>query len=211
VTASHHGYMSEKISVKGAIGFDAISIGSTLVDELIDEGKLPHDFEFRALGLDQAERSAIVRKDIFAALGRGKLSGDQYLDGPLPDCVFIPYDEERTSILKRVDDVYYQASDLRRAGKHEGAALSRTYRVWAGFVERLNPCLYDYFELADVKDSTGKISRDAARNLNGIVIRDEPLLEHYRTFTHSLGTAAIEYRLLHFMLLENHMELGLLD
>jgi len=206
-----HEYMTERISVHGSIGYGTMAAGDALVDKLIKDEKLPYDFEFRALGIDEDHRTEVLKLDILAAAGHGEPSGEPYLSGPLPNCVVIPSDEQQVQVMRSVGEDYHRLADLRRVARHEGARQSVTYNIWASYIQEFNPVLFDRFRLVDLAGKKGDPGKGFVYGLSRAIIRDEPLFQRYQTKERLLGTSAIERRLLHLLLLENHPELGPLD
>ena len=59
---------------------------------LVQQGKLPADFLFRALDIDSEQREAITVQDVGAAMGLNEPSGHPVLNATqeLPACVHVP-------------------------------------------------------------------------------------------------------------------------
>lgn len=185
-------------------------IGDVLIDKLIASGDLPYDYEFRVLGIDKDRRSDVVTADILAKIGLSEPSGEAYLTGPLPDCVMIPSGEEQLKILQSLDEDYYRLADLWRSGQIENASKSTVYNAWISYIKDLNPDLYKQHGLEGIS-TKGDPVRKYLYGLNRVIISDEALYGRYQSKERLLGAAAIERRILHTMLLDNHMELGVLD
>lgn len=203
--------MTERLKVTGSLGFGTMEISDKLIDRLIEDGELPYDFEFRSLAIEYDSRSEVVAADVLSKIGYSEPSGKTYLTGPLPDCVLIPSGDEQVQILENLSEDYYRFADLQRVGAKLGAAKRTTYNVWASYIKELNPALYGKLQLTEPQETKGDPVKKFIYGIGRVVLRDEPLHERYESNERLLGATVIERRLLHYMLLDNHLELGLLD
>jgi|GEM_PF-4978533 len=182
---------------------------TSVMEALAAEHKLPADFQFRLFMLDEEERATVATQDILAAMGHGEGSGHSYLTDELPDCMWMGYYTRNINhILGTLSVDYYKRSDL----AHVGSEITPRHvarSAWDIYVKQLDPELHQRLTAPDVHDdSKARYVNRCIANLGKVIIRDEALLDLYHSEESLEGHGNVKRELLHYLLLDNHPELG---
>lgn len=182
---------------------------TSIMEALSADGKLPADFQFRLLMVDDKERASVATQDILAAMGYGEPSGNSYLTDELSDCVWMGYYTRNVPATLRTLPVdYYKRSDLIRVT----GGLTKphvAHAAWDIYVRQLDPELYRHATKPDVDDgSKARYMQRCRANLGKVVIRDSALLDLYHRDQPLEGHGGVKRGLLRYLLLDNHPELG---
>ncbi len=205
--------MSEFVSVPMSLWGIRSEIADASLSTLVDQGKLPADFEFRALAIeDDKERQRIALQDIKAALGAGEPSEHPYLTQELPDCVtvYAGGTKTRTEILRDIDVDYHQLGTLLHIAEEEGVQRYHGYQAWAGYIKHLDPAKYTKLEgIMEPGPQRGSFSKrhNFQHRLASTVIRDSALMPIYENPTVIPGHGPVKRGLLRLLLQDNHLDL----
>lgn len=205
--------MSEFVHVPTSLWGIRDDIADTVLEMLAEQGKLPYDFEFRALAIDDSEaRQQIALQDIRAALGIGEPSGHCYMTQELPDCVSVPVGgtKSRTAILREISTDYHQLRTLLHIADDQQVGSYHGYQAWAGYIRFLDP--EKYARLQQIKapgSQRGSFSKlyNFRSNLGNVVIRDSGLMPIYNNPRLIPGHGPIKQDLLRILLQDNHPEI----
>lgn len=205
--------MSELVHVPVSLWGIRDDIAEAALAMLVKQGKLPADFEFRSLAIeDSKERQRIALQDIHAAFGTGEPSGHPYITQELPDCVSVPVGQtkSRTAILREIDTDYHQLGTLFTIADDQRIKDYHCYQAWAAYVKFLDP--EKYAKLQKIKEpgpQRGSFSKmyNFTSNLGEIVIRDSGLIPIYENPKLIPGHGPIKQGLLRILLQDNHPEI----
>lgn len=201
----------EMIKVRGALGggVDA-DIADHLLRQLVEQGKLPADFQFRLLGVaDWKERNALILQDIKALMGEGEPSGHPYLTGPLPDVVSIPNTDPKRPVLAALDEDYHMLYDFLGIAENFQVAPHYASSAWADYINILNPSLAS--RLLEIRDPEAPRSTFLSKErqywgaVGRVVIKDVALMGIYHSRLR--GHGPLRHEMLKELLLDNHPEL----
>jgi hypothetical protein len=205
-------HMSEVVKIPGVLGVSS-EIEDAVIGELVSRQLLPSDFYFRLLSVEPDTRESIAGKDVLKALGYGEGSGNNYLTQDLPDCTFVPGPAPIKPILEQLEDDYHRLYDLRNVTDQLGLEQHIALQSWAMYTKALNPGLFDRLHLpSDVyyRSEAGNSRRYQYKFMLGrVVIKDSALLDIYNGNREVVGHGPVRQRLLHYLLLDNHPDLGL--
>jgi hypothetical protein len=207
--------MSEFVSVPASLWGIKQDVADMAMQALVRQGKLPADFEFRVLAIqDSDERRQIALQDIGAALGNGEPSGHPYMTQELPDCMSVPTGGTKSlfAILKEIDVDYHQLDTLLDIADDLEVKTYHGYQAWAGYVKFLDPARYARLqEIREPGPQRGSFSKlyNYQSGLLNIIIRDSALMPIYEDPALIPGHGPIKQGLLHALLQDNHPEIGL--
>jgi hypothetical protein len=204
-------YMPEMIEIRGALGGGVDGdIAGVLLQRLVEEGKLPADFQFRLLGIsDWRERNALILQDIKALMGEGEPTNHPYLTGPLPDAVIVNSNNPKRPILAALSEDYHMYADFGRIAEGMKIAPHYATSTWADYVGIINPELAA--QLLEVRDPRGPraqlMSKEAQywNAVRQVVIKDVALMGIYHS--RPRGHGPMRQEMLKELLLDNHPEL----
>jgi hypothetical protein len=208
--------MSEYVHVPTSLWGLQGDIASVALEVLAAQGKLPNDFEFRALTIqDVKERHEIALQDVRAALGIGEPSGHPYMTQELPDCITVPIGgtKSRTEILREVSCDYHQLGTLLGIAEDSAVRRYHGYQSWAGYLKFLDP--QKYAALQRIKEPgprQGSFSKgyNYKNSLLDVVIKDSALVPIYENPDLIPGHGPIKQGILRILLQDNHPEIEIL-
>lgn len=208
--------MSEYVHVPISLWGIRDGIAEATMTVLVDQGKLPADFEFRALTIDDSnERQQIALQDVRAALKLGKPTEHPYLTQALPNCVVVPVAQSktRTAILREISTDYHQLGTLLHIADDQQVERSHGYQAWAAYVKFLNPEKYVALQqIRELGPQRGTFSRlhNYRSYLGDIVIRDSGLMPIYENPKLITKHGPVKQGLLRLLLQDNHPEIEVL-
>lgn len=205
---------TELINIPGSVLL--FNLGDVVMDNLVADGKLPHDFQFRLLGVNQEERPGVATADIMQALGYGEGSGHSYLTDPLPDCAVIPGFHDTSPLrplLSSLDEDYHSLGSLYRVAENMNVMSYIATQSWALYFRLLSPQLYHTVITKPYEDQRGgikvsKMTKGSQWVLSRTIIKDAALLQIYNEEIDFPHRTLQRQRLLHYLLADNHPELG---
>lgn len=200
--------MSERVKITGLFGSGEHAVGDVVIDELVQAGKLPRDFEFRLFAiLDKETRIKVGTQDVLAALGYGEPSGNSYITDELPNCMYLDTFAELRPILQAVDEDYHRLYDLECVAHDNGKPDFHAVHAWEIYVDHLDADLSERIHGLSRDVSTHKQRGKLMYRLGQVVIKDSALLEIYNDPQQLPGHGKVKQRLLYDLLLDNHPQL----
>lgn len=205
--------MSEYIHVPRSLWGISGDISRTALKHLISIDRLPADFEFRALAIeDQQQRYEIALQDIRHAFGMGEPSGHPYLTQQLPDCMVVPTASTKSlkEILTEVNEDYHRLGTLLRIADYLNTDKYHAYQAWAGYIKYLAPTMYSGIEaIKQPGPQRGSFSKDYnfKSRLLDVVIKDSALMPIYDDANLINGHGPIKHEMLRLLLADNHPEI----
>ena len=185
--------MTEYVHVPTSLTGITDEIARFTIEMLVEQGKLPPDFEFRALAIDSQDRGKIALQDIMAGLGRGEPTGNPYLTEELLDCVqiFAGGTKSVHEILTEVAVDYHELSTLCDIAYYNNIPETQARQAWLQYIKCFDP------------------NRRGSFSLQSIIIRDSALMQVYENPQLIKGHGPLRLRLLGALLRDNHPDIGL--
>ena len=207
--------MSEYVNVPTSLWGIQGDIADATMQLLVKQGKLPGDFEFRALAIEDDEadtRGSVALQDILAAMGRGEPTHHPYLTQELPDCVQIYAGGTKSvrKILSEIDTEYHQLGTLLNIASDSEIQRHHAYQAWFQYIKFLDPKRYDrYKAILEPGPMRGSLSKqwNLRHALGTTIIRDSALMPIYENPKLVPGHGPIKQGLLRILLQDNHPEI----
>jgi hypothetical protein len=205
--------MGETVQIPGLFGI-ANHIGETVIDSLIDDHKLPADFRFRLLGIEPDMRETIATKDVLAVMGYGEKSGYDYLEGPLPACVWVAGIKSVEGVLSEVSEDYYTHHDIVQTARGIGIAEYVAAQSWRMYTRHFNQAVFIKLN-AIIQPPMGEPRHNFSKqfrmstSLRRTVMSDDALMKVRRRDITIDNHGPVHRRLLTNLLVMNHPELSL--
>lgn len=206
-------HMAEFVDLPASMFYVSNDIAELTLKHLVQQGKLPADFLFRALDIDSEQREAITVQDVGAAMGLNEPSGHPYLTQELPACVHVPIGGTKSlrQILSEVETDYHRLGTLVGIAEDEGVEDHIAYQAWLSYIKYLDPRKYKILKgIREPGQERGSFSKmyNFINYMGHIVIRDSALLPIYEEPKLIPGHGPVKQGLLRILLQDNHPELA---